>query len=94
MASLITLLNDYQVSNGKSKLGFLNPVLYKMAEDNPKIFKDGEDGNNWSTEQTICEERIDGGSDFGYKATKGFDPVYGLGMPNIGLMKKWLDENT
>jgi tripeptidyl-peptidase-1 len=94
MASLIALLNDYQVSKGKPKLGFINPVLYKMAKDNPKIFKDVEDGNNWSTEDGNCPERADGGSDFGYKAGKGFDPVYGLGMPNIGLMKEWLDKNT
>ena len=32
--------------------------------------------------------RKDKGSDFGYKATKGYDPVYGLGTPNVGLMKE------
>ena len=93
-ASLVALLNDHQVKRGKPKLGFINPVLYKMAKDNPDIFKDIEDGNNWSTEQAMCPVRKDGGSDFGYKATKGFDPVYGLGTPNIGLMKEWLDKNT
>lgn len=92
-ASLVALLNNHQVENGKPKLGFINPVLYRMAMDNPEIFKDIDEGNNWSTEQTTCPERADGGSDFGYKATKGFDPVYGLGAPNIGLMKEWLDSN-
>ena len=81
-------------TNGKPKLGFVNPVLYKMYKDNPAIFRDGEKGDNWSTEYTTCAVRKDGGSNFGYKATKGFDPVYGLGMRNVGLMKEWLDKNT
>ena len=93
-ASIVTLLNDHQVRNGKPKLGFVNPVLYKMYKDNPAIFRDGEKGDNWSTEYATCAVRKDGGSNFGYKATKGFDPVYGLGMPNVGLMKEWLDKNT
>ena len=93
-ASLLALLNNHQVSQGKPKLGFVNPVLYQMYKDNPAIFNDIEDGNNWSTEDNICPVRKDGGSDFGYKAAKGYDPVYGLGTPNIGLMKEWLDKNT
>jgi tripeptidyl-peptidase-1 len=93
-ASLVSILNDHQVRNGKPKLGFINPILYKMYKDNPSIFRDGTEGNNWCTEYTSCPQRKDGGSDFGYKATKGYDPVYGLGMPNIGLMKEWLDKNT
>ena len=93
-ASIVTILNAYQRSKGKQPLGFLNPVLYKMAEDNPKIFNDIIEGNNWCTEQTCCNTRDDGGSDYGFKATKGYDPVYGLGSPNVGLMKEWLDKNT
>lgn len=93
-ASLVALLNQHQISKGKPKLGFINPVLYQMANDNPKIFNDGEEGNNWSTEWNMCPIRKDGGSDFGYKATKGYDPVYGLGTPNVGLMMDWLDKYT
>ena len=92
-AALITLLNDYQVSRGKNKLGFINPVLYKMADDNPKIFNDIKEGNNFCTEYFCCPTRQDGGSDFGYLASNGWDPVTGLGTPNIGLMKEWLDHN-
>lgn len=93
-ASLVALLNNHQINNGKPRLGFINPILYRMALDNPAIFNDIEEGNNWSTEGNICEERADGGSNFGYKATKGYDPVYGLGTPNIGLMIEWLDTHT
>jgi len=93
-ASLIALLNSHQQSKGKSKLGFINPILYNMANDNPLIFNDITEGSNWCTEQGCCDVRADGGSDFGYKASKGYDPVYGLGTPNIGLMIEWLDKNT
>lgn len=94
LASIIAILNSYQLSKAKNLLGFLNPILYKMAEDNPKIFNDISDGFNWCTEETCCDTRKDGGSDFGYMASIGYDPVYGLGTPNVGLMKEWLDINT
>lgn len=93
-ASLVALLNQHQINRGKPKLGFINPILYQMARDNPKIFNDWEKGDNWSTEWNICSTRDDGGSDFGYKASKGYDPVYGLGTPNIGLMMDWLNTHT
>jgi len=93
-ASLVALLNQHQLSHGKPKLGFINPILYQMNRDNPKIFNDGEKGSNWSTEWNVCPIRKDGGSDFGYKASKGYDPVYGLGTPNIGLMMEWLNNHT
>jgi len=93
-ASIIALLNSHQMSRSKNSLGFLNPILYRMAEDNPKIFNDIIDGFNWCTEETCCDIRKDGGSDFGYLASVGYDPVYGLGTPNVGLMKEWLDKYT
>ena len=92
-AAIVSLLNDYQVSRGKPKLGFINPVLYKMAEDNPNIFHDIKEGNNFCTEYFCCPIRKDGSSDFGYLASNGWDPVTGLGTPNVGLMKEWLDSN-
>lgn len=84
-AALVALLNDHQVSQGKPKLGFINPVLYKMWADNKKIFHDITQGNNWCTESGCCN------STFGYEAAVGWDPVTGLGTPNFGLMLEWLD---
>jgi subtilase family serine protease len=92
-AAIVSLLNDYQVSNGKSKLGFINPILYEMAKDN--VFNDWTVGNNWCTEYNCCPVRgQNAGSDFGYMATKGWDPVYGLGTPNVGKMIDWLSVNA
>ena len=87
-ASVVALLNDYQTAQGKPKLGFANPVLYKMWSDNKNIFHDISEGNNWCTEIQCCD------SDFGYESAKGWDPVTGLGTPNVGLMTDWLDANT
>jgi tripeptidyl-peptidase-1 len=84
-AALVALLNDHQVSQGKPKLGFINPILYKMWADNKKIFHDITQGNNWCTEMQCCN------STFGYEAAVGWDPVTGLGTPNFGLMLEWLD---
>ena len=64
-----------------------------MAEDNPNIFNDIVEGNNFCTEYFCCPIREDGGSDFGYLSSKGWDPVTGLGTPNVGLMKEGLDSN-
>ena len=90
-ASIVALLNDYQLSRGKPKLGFVNPILYEMNKDN--IFNDWDTGNNWCTEYSCCPTRSDNGSNFGYMAASGWDPVYGLGTPNFGKMANWLEKN-
>ena len=87
-AAMVALMNDFQVGRGKPKLGFLNPLLYKMWEDDPTLFKDITQGNNWCTEENCCT------SDFGFEATKGWDPVTGLGTPNFGRILEWLERNT
>ena len=30
-AAIVTLLNDFRISNGKPPLGFLNPLLYSVG---------------------------------------------------------------
>ena len=87
-AAMVTLLNDYQTSLGKPRLGFVNPVLYQMWTDNKQTFHDITGGNNWCTETQCCN------SSFGYESAVGWDPVTGLGTPNFGLMLEWLDQNT
>ena len=64
-----------------------------MNKDDPTIFNDIIEGNNWCTEQNCCPTNNLGGSDFGYKASKGYDPVTGLGTPNVTKMKDWLKKN-
>jgi tripeptidyl-peptidase-1 len=67
---IIALLNSLRLSAGKGPLGYLNPLFYQ----NPNIFTDIVSGNNPG-----CESP-------GFYATKGWDPVTGLGTPNYPAM--------
>lgn len=92
-ASIVALLNDHQAARGKPKLGFANPLLYKVWGEDPTVFNDITKGNNWCTESACCPS--DGATNmFGYEAAKGWDPVTGLGTPNYGKLQSWLDSNT
>lgn len=64
-ASLISQINDYRISIGKSTLGFLNPFLYSNA--GKAVLRDITTGAN------------PGCGINGFYATQGWDPVTGLG---------------
>ncbi|KAH8982180.1 subtilisin-like protein [Lactarius hatsudake] len=68
VAGIISLLNDFLLSTGKSPLGFLNPWLYGLG---PSRFNDITSGSNPG-----C------GTD-GFSAIAGWDPVTGLGTPDF-----------
>ncbi|UNI19609.1 Tripeptidyl-peptidase I [Purpureocillium takamizusanense] len=72
-ASVVALLNDYRVAEGRAPLGFLNPWLYSK----------GHAGLNDITQGTNpgCDTE-------GFSAGKGWDPVTGLGTPNFVELKK------
>ncbi|KAJ7093501.1 family S53 protease [Mycena epipterygia] len=72
-AAIIALLNDQLVAAGKAPLGFLNPFLYSAA--GRAALNDITTGDN------------PGCSTNGFPATKGWDPVTGLGTPNFTLLK-------
>jgi len=69
-AGIISLINNQRILQNKSPLGFLNPWLYS----NPSMFNDITSGSN---PYGCCK---------GFEATKGWDPVTGLGSPNYELM--------
>ena len=93
-AGVVAKLNDLERKKGKETLGFLNPLLYKMSLEDSSIFNDVVEGNNYCTEYNCCPTRKDKGSDFGYIATKGWDPVTGLGTPNVDKMIEFLDRKN
>jgi tripeptidyl-peptidase-1 len=72
-AGVVTLL----VEAAGGLLGWMNPLLYTVAGEAPSTFRDHTAGNNSCTEQACC------GGDYGFVATEGWDPVYGLGTPNV-----------
>eukprot|EP01132_Coremiostelium_polycephalum_P003187 gene3187-3991_t len=78
IGGMVAMLNSYRFNNNKSPLGFINPLLYQAAASNPAIYNDITTGNNYCTE-SCCSKN-------GYEATKGWDPVTGLGTPNFKLL--------
>ena len=75
-AGIVSILNDVRMKNGKSTLGFLNPLLYQTLKG--RGFFDITKGKN------------DGGALFckGFEAIQGWDPASGWGSPNFGLLKE------
>jgi len=67
-AGVISLLNDFLVSQGKKPLGFLNPWIYYDASTG---FNDITSGSNPGCNTT------------GFPAMRGWDPVTGLGTPDF-----------
>ena len=72
-AGIVSCLNDVRMNNGKSTLGFLNPLLYQTLKG--KGFFDITKGSNSG-----------GGTCPGFEAIEGWDPASGWGSPNFGLL--------
>ncbi|KAH8993913.1 subtilisin-like protein [Lactarius akahatsu] len=68
VAGIISLLNDYQLSQNRPVLGFLNPWLYGIASQG---FNDITHGSN------------PGCGTGGFSAVPGWDPVTGIGTPDF-----------
>jgi len=83
-AGIVSLLLDQVMAKTSKPLGFLNPLLYQMAKNSPKTFKDIVKGDN------ICTESGCSSGCQGFRATVGWDPVTGLGTPNYAAMKTYL----
>eukprot|EP00761_Pharyngomonas_kirbyi_P011124 gb/GECH01011148.1/.p1 GENE.gb/GECH01011148.1/~~gb/GECH01011148.1/.p1 ORF type:complete len:557 (+),score=103.76 gb/GECH01011148.1/:1-1671(+) len=74
-AGIVTLLNDARLNQGMKPLGFLNPFLYQTWKSQSNSFNDVTEGKNPSS---CCD---------GFKCSKGWDPVTGVGTPNFGVLK-------
>jgi subtilase family serine protease len=79
VAGLLSIINNALWKYHHLKLGFANPLLYYMYEKCPECFQDVTDGYNWCTEETCCSNK----TEFGFEATKGYDPVSGLGTLHV-----------
>ncbi|KJA23288.1 hypothetical protein HYPSUDRAFT_201573 [Hypholoma sublateritium FD-334 SS-4] len=69
VASMITLINDARIASGKGPVGFINHILYSPIF--APAFNDITMGGNH------------GCGTPGFNATKGWDPVTGVGTPNF-----------
>ena len=92
----MALLNDLRLQNGKSPLGFLNPLLYDMAVKYPNTFTDITQGTKWKiitifglfhlvanfgADINLCIIGSNPGCGTdGFPAAAGWDPSSGMGM--------------
>ncbi|KAL6075503.1 polynucleotide 3'-phosphatase [Balamuthia mandrillaris] len=77
-AAIIALLNDLRFKANQPALGFVNPLLYKLALQKG-IGTDVTQGNN---KNDYCDE--------GFSAVAGWDPVTGLGTPSYSLLASFV----
>jgi len=78
--AVMSLVNVAQIAKTGKPLGFLNPFLYQMWAANPKTFHHVTVGDNKCTEDG-CSSTCNG-----YLCAPGWDPVTGLGTPNLEAM--------
>ncbi len=107
VAAMMSFLNKISKSKTGKNLGFLSPLLYKMYDECPQCFSDITVGDNKCTENGCspgCEVIP---STFsccalhaltrsvalqGFYCAKGWDPVTGLGVPNVANMVTYISK--
>ena len=87
VAAFVSMLNEERLAKGLAPLGFLNPQLYALADPSgspsgtssfcPDCFVDVTEGSN------ACSAFGDRCCEWGFEASRGWDPVTGLGTPNV-----------
>jgi tripeptidyl-peptidase-1 len=88
-AGLVGLLNSHQLAKNRPMLGFLNPLLYKLASNYPAVFTPSAAGYTYCTEDMCCTP--DEGFQTPPHSTK-WNPVFGLGQPNFMKLIAALDD--
>jgi tripeptidyl-peptidase-1 len=77
VAGIFSVLNHNRQVAGKPPLGFLNQLIYQAPAE---TWNDIRQGNN------------PGCSNKGFHATPGWDPVSGVGSPNIQSLRRYIEE--
>ena len=75
VAAMVALVNDARVAAEMSPLGFMNPLLYSKELREQGVFNDITAGSN------------PGCGTPGFPASRGWDPVTGLGSLNFANLK-------
>lgn len=79
---MVARLNDERMEQGLPALGFLNPLLYRLAQLHPEAFNDVVIGDNRCSAARCCQT--------GFGASRGWDAVTGHGSPNLPVLMKLL----
>lgn len=81
-SGMLSHWNAARFQRNQSAVGAVNAMLYHLHNVCDDCFTDVEEGTNDSTEMGEC------GTGW-YTATKGYDPVYGLGLPNMTAIMRY-----
>ncbi|CAH0517751.1 unnamed protein product [Peronospora belbahrii] len=84
IGAMVTLWNDVRLNAGKSPLGFINPLLYYLAETQSDAFHDVVVGNNGAagSVSNSCEDS--------FSASAGWDAISGVGTPNFPVISMFI----
>jgi len=82
-AAIIALANQVRMSQVKSPLGLVSPLLYELAKDRRAYARDFHDVTAGSNALDLRAFGAPAPSDFGFAAGPGYDLATGLGTPNV-----------
>jgi tripeptidyl-peptidase-1 len=86
-AAMISLINARRKSLGKSRVGWINPTLYSLYEDDPEgvyVIDITEGDNSCTAYGAVCCEQ-------GFPATVGWDGATGLGSVDFSVLRTLME---
>jgi len=84
IGGIVAIMNDFLISHNKRPVGFVNPLFYQMAQQQPNTFLSIGNLNTNNKDQCTV----------GYVSNpNGWDPVTGLGTPNVRNILAYLQSN-
>ena len=93
-AAIIAMVNQACRAAGKSRVGFVNPALYAVIDVDPTPFREIAAGSSDVAIKAVDPHgRAVTYEIGGYQAVHGWDPVTGLGVPNVANLIKALTES-
>ncbi|MCJ1297033.1 hypothetical protein MMC34_008602, partial [Xylographa carneopallida] len=97
-AGLIARLNEVNLARKGASLGLVAPLFYAMAAAQPNTFHDITTGENTCPQGNgNCGNVIQTGHGTttckGWRGAQGWDPVTGLGSPNVGQILTYLSKH-
>lgn len=84
--AVLALANQALRQHGDPRVGWVNPRLYRLVQEHgASVFHSIERGSTAMTVPAVGPEgRVTSATIPGYRATRGWDPTTGLGLPRVG----------
>jgi len=86
IAAMVAQWNEERLQKGQPPLGFLNPLLYRLAARRPEVFNDVVVGDIRCSGDTCCNA--------GFAAARGWDAATGVGSPRFDAITPLIDVDT